>query len=342
MTRPRSSAYASEMPHDGAEPARTGDLPALADVPNLPRLPFDEWRAAVSDAFVPLEASSRAGRRFAGHLATASLGELEFAYVGGSAVTVSRTPAMIRKVDRGYLKVGIQARGYCVLTQDGRDAALAPGDVGVYDTTRPYTLEFERDFQMLVLMLPRELLSMRSRQLSELTARRISGRSGMGAVLSPFLSLLATRSLVQDVAPSVEVCDAVLDMLAATFRAPIDGIAPSATPASAHDALLLQIRNYIDEHLGDPALDLAHIADTHHISVRYLQKLFQADGTTVSAWIRQRRLQRCHRDLTDPRLRHVPVTAIGSRWGYSEPANFTRAFRAAYDEPPSALRARYA
>ena len=206
------------------------------------------------------------------------------------------------------------------------------------NTTRPYTLEFERDFQMLVLMVPREMLSVRWRQISQLTARRISGRTGMGAVLSPFLSLLADRSLAGDVAPTVEVCDAVLDLLTATCRSTLDRVPGGATPAAAGQAVLMQVRAHIDARLGDPGLDLAGIADAHHISVRYLQKLFQIDGTTVSSWIRHRRLQRCHRDLSDPRLYDVPVAAIGSRWGFPDPANFSRAFRGAYGVPPSALR----
>ncbi|WP_189145366.1 hypothetical protein [Streptomyces lacrimifluminis] len=46
-------------------------------------------------------------------------------------------------------------------------------------------------------------------------------------------------------------------------------------------------------------MELAHAA-CHHISVRYLHRLFPPQGITVSAWIRQRRPERCRRDLADP------------------------------------------
>ncbi|HEX3753207.1 MAG TPA: helix-turn-helix domain-containing protein [Streptosporangiaceae bacterium] len=58
----------------------------------------------------------------------------------------------------------------------------------------------------------------------------------------------------------------------------------------------------------------------------------------MSGWIRRRRLERCLRDLRDERARSVPAAAIGARWGYPDPANFTRAFRREFGVPPSAAR----
>lgn len=298
---------------------------------------YEQWQHAVCSAFVPHETTLTRGTQFEGHLLTSHLGALLLANVGGSPVQVRRTPRSIRIADHDYVKVGVQLRGSCILSQDGRDATLTPGDLTVYDTRRPYRLSFAHDFNMLVLMLPRELMSIRARQLSDVTARRISGHHGMGAVLSPFLTLLAARSLSGDVQPSVEVCDAVLDLLAATCRSESEQT-PDTQPAAARRAHLLHIQTYIEQHLADPHLDTTSIAHAHHVSPRYLQKLFQEDHHTLWSWIRTRRLDRCQRELADPRLRHVPVAAIGSRWGFPDAANFVRAFRAEYGTTPSAWR----
>lgn len=317
-------------------PFSAGAVVGPVRLAGLPVLGFDCWHDAVRTAFVPLEVVTPSAATFAGELATAPLGGMELACVGGSPGTVTRTPRMIRAADSGYLKVGVQTHGYCVLTQDGREAALTPGDVVVWDTTRPYELQFAQEYQQQVLMLPRQLLSVRPRDLTDVTARRISGRTGMGAVLSPFLASLAQHLLIGDVQPSMEVCDAVVDLVAATCRSAADS--PGAVPHTAQQALLLRVQTYIDQRLGDPALDPAAVAAAHHISVRYLQKLFQAEGMTVSAWIRRRRLERCLRDLRDERLRAIPAFAIGARLGYTDPANFARAFRREFGKPPSAFR----
>ena len=159
----------------------------------------------------------------------------------------------------------------------------------------------------------------------------------MGSVLSPFLALLAARCLSGDVQPSFEVCDAVLDLLAATCRSESEQVEDSQ-PAAGRRAHLFRVQTYIDEHLGDPTLDTASIAQAHHVSARYLQKLFQEDGRTLRSWIRTRRLDRCRCELADRRLGQVPVAAIGSRWGFHDAANFVRAFRTEFGTTPSAWR----
>lgn len=58
----------------------------------------------------------------------------------------------------------------------------------------------------------------------------------------------------------------------------------------------------------------------------------------MSAWIRLRRLERCRRDLRDPRAVDRPVSAIAATWGLPDPAHFSRTFRAAYGITPTEYR----
>lgn len=76
----------------------------------------------------------------------------------------------------------------------------------------------------------------------------------------------------------------------------------------------------------------------HHISVRSLHTLFRRQGETMAAPIRRRRLECCHADLTAPRLWRRSIGAIAARWGIVRPADFSRAFRAAYGVTPRELR----
>jgi AraC-like DNA-binding protein len=102
----------------------------------------------------------------------------------------------------------------------------------------------------------------------------------------------------------------------------------------------MRVHAFIEARLGDPALSPSTIAAAHYISVRSLHNLFEAQPHSVAGWIRQRRLERCRRDLLDPALRVRPVSAIAARWGLTDPANFTRIFRAAYGVPPGKYRLR--
>ena len=114
-----------------------------------------------------------------------------------------------------------------------------------------------------------------------------------------------------------------------------------AAPRVRHgaSALRARVKVYIDEHLHDPALSPAVIAGAHCISTRYLQKLFKAEGLTVSGWIRERRLAGARRDLRDPARAEESITSIAARWGLSNSAHFSRTFRVAYGRTPSEVRA---
>ena len=115
-----------------------------------------------------------------------------------------------------------------------------------------------------------------------------------------------------------------------------DGELPPETVAQAR---LRRVHEFIEQRLADPALSPRMIADAHHVSLRYLYKLFEAEQRGVAGWIRQRRLERCRRDLLDPALATLPVRAIAARWGLPEPAHFSRLFRAAYGVAPREYRA---
>lgn len=103
-------------------------------------------------------------------------------------------------------------------------------------------------------------------------------------------------------------------------------------------ALLTQIYAFIQKNLGDINLTLNTIAAAHHISLRYLHKLFQQEGHTVAGWIRGLRLEQCRCDLTNPRLTAHPINAIAARWGFTSPAHFSQAFRNVYGMSPSQYR----
>jgi AraC-like DNA-binding protein len=108
----------------------------------------------------------------------------------------------------------------------------------------------------------------------------------------------------------------------------------------ARGALLADVKATIERNLHDPDLGPAGIAAAHFISTRYLHRLFEGEGVTVSAWIRARRMERCRRDLEDPALAGETVLAIASRWGLRNPGHFSRLFQAAYGVSPSAVRGR--
>ena len=99
-------------------------------------------------------------------------------------------------------------------------------------------------------------------------------------------------------------------------------------------AMLARIKDYLLKHLAEPDLSPEMIAAAHHISVRYLHKLFEFEEITVGRWIQRRRLEMCRRDLARQATLGSSVAAIAQRWGFVSPAHFSRTFRATYGVTP--------
>ena len=166
------------------------------------------------------------------------------------------------------------------------------------------------------------------------------GSSGLAALVGPFLVRVADVLDDVDTRGGVRLAGNVLDLLSTVLAERLDCDPPD--PDVAHRALMLKITAFIEQRLGDLDLSPGQIAVAHHISVRQLHKLFHGQGTTVSGWIRQRRLEHCGHDLRDPRYAARPVAAIGARWGYPDAAHFSRLFKATYGVGPREYRARAA
>lgn len=170
-----------------------------------------------------------------------------------------------------------------------------------------------------------------------LTGERIPGDRGSGALVSSFVRQVVGHLDDLGAGDGTRLGTAVVDLLtvALASRLDRDGQVP---PDTAQRAMLLRLHTFIEERLGDPSLSPATVAAAHHISPRYLYKLFSTQGQGVADWIRRRRLERCRRDLLDPALWARPVAAIGARWGITNAAHFSRLFRAAYGLPPGEYR----
>ncbi|WP_060886957.1 helix-turn-helix domain-containing protein [Streptomyces caniscabiei] len=298
---------------------------------------LDFWRDVVSQSFVPLDATPRECPDFHAELRSAQLGPVQVSVVTAEAHRVARTRRLIGSGGPDVVKVSLLLAGRCVITQRDRQAELEPGELAVYDTRYPYVLESDRRHSVLVLMFPRAMLRMPERDLGRMTATPVSCRDGVGTVVHPFLSGLALQVDALETVGTPRLAENVVDLVGTLFA---EHTGAAKNPGDDGPVLLTgRILAYMEQHLADPRLGPDRIAAAHRISRRYLYKLLGARGYTVSGWLREHRLARCRRDLTDPALAHVPISAVGGRWGFPDPAQFSHAFKAAYGISPREARA---
>jgi AraC-like DNA-binding protein len=288
----------------------------------------DSWRDLVDAAVGPVDPYGVPDRVVAGAFGAVQVGELSQAEPGGAR----RTARHVRRSALETYKVDVIAHGRGVVEQDGRQAALGPGDLALVDLARPARWAMS-PVRVVAVVFPAALLPLRRAEVAPLTAVTIAGDRGAGALASSFARQLPGHL---DAPHRERLGTAMLDLLAVTLAARLDRA--EVPPESRQRALVLRMRAFIEQHLGDPELTPRAIAATHHVSLRYLHRLFEAEQTTVAEWIRRQRLERCRRDLLDPALREQPVNAIAARWGLLNAAHFSRAFRAAYGASPREYR----
>ena len=307
-----------------------------ADVAERKRFQF--WQDAVCDTFVELDCQARGSAPFFGEITTAECDGLHFSTVNSDGQIVKRTPTRIRRAREEVMLVSLQVRGVGIIAQDGREARLLPGDFACYDSTRPYTLNFDAGFEQLVLHMPRAAMVRRIGRTEVWTARRIAGTSPVGSLVLPFVQRAA--SIVSDVAPATasQLSETCLSLVTAALGERLGEIA--AGGSSARTALIFRAKAMIDSNLHDHALNTEKVAQLVGISPRYLQDLFHAEGTTVSDWIWQRRLDKSRRDLADPLRAGDSIAQIALACGFADFGHFSHRYKDAFGTSPREGRAR--
>jgi AraC-like DNA-binding protein len=254
-----------------------------------------------------------------------------------SAFDAYRTARLIRRSDPELFKIDVQMRGRMAFAQGGREAALRPGDFTLLDLSRPLRVSAAGENEVVAVHFPHDALPLPGDELARLTAVRVPGSDGLGAPIVGLARHLAQRLENDGATDGTRLSLALIDLLIVTLAERLDRV-DAVAPATRRRALLASAQAFIDRRLADPRLSPASIAAAHHISLRLLHRLFEEQGTSVGRWIRERRLERCRRDLLDPALGELPASAIAFQWGFADASHFTRVFRAAYDHPPGEYR----
>ena len=295
---------------------------------------FDHWKHLVAESFVPLAARTADVDGFRGRMRSRVLDRMSIVEVTATSHEVHRTPALIAQAHERYFKLNLQLEGTGLLIQDNREAVLQPGDLAIYDTNRPYTLTFEEQARIMVVMFPCDALSLPTDYVGQLAAVRM-GATGLSGIVGQFIRQLSENLDVLNGPSGSRLATNALDLVSTMLHAEMDMTPDRMKPQAL---LAVSVREYIDANLSDPLLSPASIAAAHFISTRHLHNVFHESGTTVASFIRSQRLDGARRDLRDPLHAGKSVGTVAARWGFLDAAHFSRTFRDAFGVPPSDWR----
>lgn len=259
---------------------------------------------------------------------TYRIGALEVATAVGEAVDVEPLPTARRW--RG-VNLGFVVEGDLTVSQGDHTVRLGPGDFAFYTGAQRYRITSPGPHVYVIVRIPTASIALRHSSFADVIATDLS-TAPSARVLRGILAALALPESEPSIAASAHLGDAVV---AAAHAVIADARAPGTAKAmSLFNSLVI----WIEANLADPDLSAERLAAAHFLSPRYVRRVFATNGTTVSALVRQRRLERIRDDLIDPHLLRMPIHTIAQRWAMPDAAAFSRAFSRQFGASPRRYR----
>ena len=261
-----------------------------------------------------------------------NIGDIRFCKLSGTGYGCELEGASGSK---GCLEISIELEGTAYFTHAGRKLVQPPGQWTVFDTARPSAILAPEGSETLILTIPREKLLGSRCNLDDLILRPFSKAYGIGRVVCDFVSSVVSE-LPQLGSRSEDV---VADTVCHLLRLAIIEFSGDREGQSSGEFLRERIKAFIQSDLRNPELSIERIATALHCTKRYLHKVFEPEGVSLSDYIWQSRLDRCRDELLDPKREARSVTDIAFSWGFSSSAHFSTAFKQRFGIPPSYYRA---
>lgn len=261
---------------------------------------------------------------------------------GLNTLSGDRSPAIYRRkqsqVDSDNLFVSVVLAGGVEAEQLGRNAQMGPGDAFVGTGAEPIVARVSQGYKSLTLSVPLQVVAPAVSGLDATFGRRIAADNPALRLLTRYVGLIeqAGELAAPELQPSA--VKHVHDLLALALGATRDN-ATIARLGGGRAARLREIKADIEQAIGREDLSVGMLAARHRLPVRYVQRLFEADGVTFTEFVLDRRLARAYRLLTDRRFADLPIGAIAFEAGFTNQPYFNRSFRHRYGASPSDVRA---
>jgi AraC family transcriptional regulator, positive regulator of tynA and feaB len=291
-----------------------------------PKQALSYWKDAVCDAFLKVQTEYDDTAGFQGTITCTPIGTLVANDVRSQSHIVKRNQQGIGRDRDDWFFVNLHKAGTCSLTQGRQTHTPMVGDFSFHDSTRPFDLRFHDDMALTCFVVPQSALLARTTDARSAVAKPLLC-GGAGILFRNFASALAQAAPGLSVPEGMLAGNIFIDLLALALGANDDG-REAARPA-ARRILFEQVCAHIRSMIADPELTISAAADGVHMAPRTLQTLFQAHGTSFTAFVIEQRLLLADRLLT--RSQSMTVTDVAYAVGFSDLSHFSRMYRRRFE-----------
>jgi AraC-like DNA-binding protein len=296
----------------------------------------EELEKLARESFVPVVV--RTNSDFSGRIALQEMGgsvTLSRAHSRGAHRMLRTERMTVKTSGPDALLFIIHMAGATSVHQRDRFADLIIGSGVLVESRNPWEIRNPGETACLMLSFSRELLPLRSADITEGCARGLDPVAPGMQMLSNYLQQLSTVADRLTEEQRLDAGQAAIGLLAMALR----DVAPSVPLGDGPGGVLLKMMlKYLRDHLADSQLIVEELARRHHVSVRHTYTLFERIGTTPATYLREQRLLAAQAMLSDRRYDRLSVSDIAAAAGFAGRRTFELAFRRKYSMTPGRWR----
>lgn len=265
--------------------------------------------------------------------------ELRLSSIRSNAITLERLPREPLLNSHDFFFAVVLLSGAYRLEQNGREVFLNPGDMTIYDATRPHRIDCPEKFEKLIVSIPRPMLRERAAKIEDCLALRVPGDAGMGSITANFIRSSAHHAAELPAREFSNLAEHCIDLLTLALGSP----RRADTNASRHRVIAMnRIKNYVEQNLQDPELNTAMVARGVGMSPRYINHIINDGDTSLMRYVWKRRLENCRRELLAHSHAGDRISDIAFRWGFNDLSHFSRSFKQSFCLAPRDYRQQHA
>jgi AraC family transcriptional regulator, positive regulator of tynA and feaB len=299
---------------------------------------FDYWHGVVCKAVVDLDPQPLGQVRFDASSNSVMWDGMAVSRIRASAHRVSRLPSAIARSGADLLVFNFVVRGEALVEQDGRTVHLRAGDGAVCDAERTYKLRFDESFDVASIKIPRSAFAQSTSRIHRITALSLANVGQLCPMLFAYAVSFSETASRLGTSSSDKVFRNYRDLL----RAAIDeAVLGAPLPLSEYRATaLMRVKEFVEQHADSYQLDAARVAIELKLSPRYINKLMEGEGLSLSRYIWKRRIERAAASLVDPHLSGASISETAMRHGFNDLSHFSHTFRDRFGMSPREFRAK--
>jgi AraC-like DNA-binding protein len=294
------------------------------------------WRDVLGRKLLNVEIEPKTADPFEVTACTRALPGLRFGWGKFDASINRRTKEIVAHDNDDFVLI-VNLDDTLQVTQRRRHFQLRAGDAHAMTCAEEGSYVRPQAGRILCIRMEREALAAQVPELDDCPSRLIPRESAALKLLSDYVMTLddnlpLTLKEVRD-----RVVSHVYGLAALTLgTTAVDGSGVSRRNLRA--ARLRTIKTYIDAHLGRRDLTIETVAAAHAVTERYVQRLFEAEGTTFTNYVLEHRLFRVFESLNDLRKSGRSIGSLALESGFGDVSYFNRVFRRRFGRRPRDLR----